>query len=563
MQDRLVISQGLLQIYACYAIAIDDFEMPRLCEVVDQIFSGFDRHMVVVNHHPQGGMSNNISRTHEYMVMLVPYGQDILKGKAKSGDVEYRSFMLSGPGENKSRAGRPNSFYAILLDKKSNMIVGVEPPPGAKENFNKDESEEGYVRRYPISPSGEEKVWCRAYDSAVAGLRNNEIVITDSGTIKLAVDTTEKRFSLMSNWTDSRYNAGPHGTALVANIMGNREAFSYPKSINTVFDAIESMTYQYESPTILDFFAGSGTTAHAVINLNREDNGYRKYILVEMADYFDTVLRPRIAKVVYSNKWKDGKPMARQTGIAHCFKYIRLESYEDTLNNLHFDDNPVREKAVNNNSLFKEDYMLHYLLDVETRGSQSLLNIDAFADPTAYTLKVKKPGSDEYIVRNVDLMETFNYIIGLRVIHTAEPQRFTAQFKRVKDPEAPKGQETKLVLAGKLRQIKNQQSKIKNPDWWFRKIEGWVPADPSNPDNENRENVLIVWRNLSGNMEKDNAVLDEWFRKNRISTRDFEFDTIYVNGSNNLPNLRLDTENWKVRLTEEEFMKRMWNVGGV
>ena len=55
--------------------------------------------------------------------------------------------------------------------------------------------------------------------------------------------------------------------------------------------------------------------------------------------------------------------------------------------------------------------------------------------------------------------------------------------------------------------------------------------------------------------------IDEWFQKNRISTRDFELDTIYVNGSNNLPNLKKDEESWKVRLIEEEFHKRMWESG--
>jgi adenine-specific DNA-methyltransferase len=83
---------------------------------------------------------------------------------------------------------------------------------------------------------------------------------------------------------------------------------------------------------------------------------------------------------------------------------------------------------------------------------------------------------------------------------------------------------------------------------------------PGNPNNGQREKVLIVWRKLTGDIEQDNLMLDEWFQKNRISTRDFEFDTIYVNGSNNLPNLKLDDENWKVRLIEEEFMKRMWSV---
>jgi len=123
----------------------------------------------------------------------------------------------------------------------------------------------------------------------------------------------------------------------------------------------------------------------------------------------------------------------------------------------------------------------------------------------------------------------------------------------------PPEQKTKLVLDGKLQQIKNPKSEISKPVWWFRKVEGWVPKDPANPNNGQREKVLIVWRKLTGDIEQDNLMLDEWFQKNRISTRDFEFDTIYVNGSNNLPNLKLEDENWKVRFIEEEFKKRMWN----
>ena len=78
-----------------------------------------------------------------------------------------------------------------------------------------------------------------------------------------------------------------------------------------------------------------------------------------------------------------------------------------------------------------------------------------------------------------------------------------------------------------------------------------------------REKVLIVGRKLTGDLEKDNLMLDEWLQKNLIGTRDFEFDTIYVNDSNNLSNLKLDDENCKVRLIEEGFHKRMWNGEGV
>ncbi|OQY32630.1 MAG: hypothetical protein B6241_10365 [Spirochaetaceae bacterium 4572_59] len=259
--------------------------------------------------------------------------------------------------------------------------------------------------------------------------------------------------------------------------------------------------------------------------LNREDNGKRKYILVEMGDQFDTVLKPRIQKVIYSTDWKNGKPTTRNTGISHCFKYLRLESYEDTLNNLTFDDNPVRDKVMEKNDTLRQDYMLHYLLDVETKGSQSLLNIDHFADPAAYTLKLKKPGSDEQQTKTIDLIETFNYLIGLRLNHYAAPQSFTADFTRKTDPELPEDQHTKLVLKGKLTLSDTGK-------WWFRK--------------------------LTGNLEEDNLMLDEWFKKFRLSTADFEYDTIYVNGSNNLPNLKQDDENWKVRLIEEEFHKKMW-----
>lgn len=354
-------------------------------------------------------------------------------------------------------------------------------------------------------------------------------------------------------------------------------AFSTQKPIELILRILKASNIKM-GDIALDYFAGSGTTGHAVINLNREDGGKRKYILVEMGDYFDTVLKPRIAKVVYSESWRDGKPAARESGISHCFKYLRLESYEDTLNNLCFDDNPQRQKFVAANPSLKEDYMLHYLLDVETRGSQSLLNIDAFADPTAYTLKVKKPGTDEYIIRPVDLIETFNYLIGLRLEHSSIPQIFQAAFKRIADPELPEDQHTRLVVDGKIKIINREireprEKRDEEPlrdfsafrgskSWYFRKVEGWVPKDPSNPNNGQREKVLIVWRKLTGNIEEDNLMLDEWFQKNRISTRDFEFDTIYVNGSNNLPNLKLDGDNWKVRLIEEEFMKRMWEVEG-
>ena len=89
-----------------------------------------------------------------------------------------------------------------------------------------------------------------------------------------------------------------------------------------------------------------GHTAHAVITINRHDRGKRKYVMVEMGDHFETIIVPRLKKVAYSSDWKDGKPSHRKTGISHGFKIVRLESYEDTLNNLHLRRTPEQEAAL-------------------------------------------------------------------------------------------------------------------------------------------------------------------------------------------------------------------------
>ena len=154
----------------------------------------------------------------------------------------------------------------------------------------------------------------------------------------------------------------------------------------------------------LDFFAGSGTNAHAVINLNRQDGGSRKYILVEMAEYFDTRLKPRIMKVIYAEKWKDAKPVSLESRLSHIIKYQRIESYEDALNNIEFTE---RE-----NSLFDE-HLLSYWLKSETLESPTFLNVAKLKNPFSYQLKIVN--GLQIQTQTVDLPETFNYLLGISV----------------------------------------------------------------------------------------------------------------------------------------------------
>ncbi len=189
-------------------------------------------------------------------------------------------------------------------------------------------------------------------------------------------------------------------------IVGNNE-FTNPKDPDVLGRLIRHISGRADN--VVDFFAGSGSTGHAVIDLNRDDGGDRKYILVEMGEYFETVLKPRIQKVIYSKDWRDGKPVSRE-GTSHAFKYMKLEPYEDALDNVAFTHEREGQEAL---ELYGDDYLLRYMLDFETRDSATLLNVEKLAAPFSYTLRLRD--GEEIREVPVDLPETFAYLLGLRV----------------------------------------------------------------------------------------------------------------------------------------------------
>lgn len=217
--------------------------------------------------------------------------------------------------------------------------------------------------------------------------------------------------------------------------------FDFPKSLHAVESILNLIDYGCKD-LILDFFAGSGTTAHAVLNLNKEDGGTRKYILAEMADYFDTVIKPRIEKVAYSSNWKGGKPQDTD-GQSHMFKYLTLESYEDTLNNIEFSARDSVQK-----SLFDLDgYFLRYMLDVESRESPCRMNHSTLDRPFDYTLARKTASQDNIARMPVDLVETFNYLLGIHVTTLRTKYNGGIKYRVVTGEKASEnGMETYLII---------------------------------------------------------------------------------------------------------------------
>ena len=156
--------------------------------------------------------------------------------------------------------------------------------------------------------------------------------------------------------------------------------------------------------------------------MNREDEGERKFILVEMAEYFDTVILPRIQKVIYTPEWKDGKPKRLPTQeeierSPRLIKVLRLESYEDALHNLITEETLKREgekaKAYKEN-LGADGYRLSYLVRLPLEASASMLNISALDHPFDYHIEVLTEQGPK--TETVDLVETFNFLYGLHVL---------------------------------------------------------------------------------------------------------------------------------------------------
>jgi adenine-specific DNA-methyltransferase len=540
--DRVSLVGNLRSDDAVFVCAIDENEQEKLGLLLDGIFPTDERVCVSVVHNPRGIQGGGFSFTHEYAYFLHRRGLSL--GLRELDDEKSKPLMKTG-SESERDTGK-NCFYPILLRDDKVVGFGDVPTDTWHPGSAVIKKPDGIAEVWPISTTDDlERKWRYARQSieSVAG----QLEIRPGRDGNPVVYLSKNYESYRTVWNDAEFNAAEYGSTLLRNIIGDKKQFSFPKSIWTVWHSLKAARVGKED-IALDFFAGSGTTGHAVINLNREDGGRRKFILVEMGDYFDTVLLPRLKKITFSPEWKDGKPVGIPSSDdlergPRVIKVIRLESYEDSLNNLETSRNADQQGLLDLASAqgadgLKEQYLLRYMLDVETRGSQSLLNVQAFSDPTAYKLKVKRPGSDESREVNVDLLETFNWLIGLTVQHIAAPQVFSAETERDK--------EGRLQIKGRLKQD------AAGPHW-FRTVTGTTP--------EGRK-ALIIWRKLTGNAEQDNLVLDAWFTRQAYSSKDTEFGLIYVNGDNNLENLKAPDETWKVRLIEEDFHRLMFDTEG-
>ncbi len=501
MENRIASSYSLLSNLGIYMVHIDENEYENLFQLFSSYKLSNSGTIIWDKRNPMNG-GDGIANQHEYILcfcngqtMIVKRNKTIASILSKSKELikqhggvnEFsRKAFSSWLNSNQDLSGGETAYRYI--DDDGNVYRGVSlraPEPRKDPKFHTPLIHPVTKKPCATPPNG----FSRTPETLANMVANGEILFGEDETTQpqqkkiLSMDAERQFTSIIQDAKKGKFYTDQ---------LGLEFPYCHPVSLYEELIGLDNLQF---GDFILDYFAGSATTGHATIKLNREDNGNRKYILVEMGTYFNTVTKPRIQKVIYSDNWKSGKPQDK-AGISQIFKYQVLESYEDTLNNLYLQS----KVELDFNGKAKEEYLLQYMLELESRDH--LFNLEMFRKPFDYQLKVTE--NNELKPTKIDLVETFNYLIGL----------YVSKIQRVKDIK---------VVEGTTR------TGIK---------------------------TLVIWRDLETTTHDD---VEKLLQRFYDSQRTKEFQQIYINGDHHLENFRSEGDQFKIKLIEETFFKKMFN----
>lgn len=351
MRNRLEAGKQLLRDDGFIAIAIDHFEIGYLLVLSDEIFGEENRLGIIsVVNNPMGrNQAKYFSTINDFMIVYAKKGtsakfnnvildEAVLKTFNKEdekGKYKLKNFVRVGGGDANLRKNKKSFWYPLYVDKHLKIIT-TEP--------RKD-----YFEVYPITNSGQERTWKLSKPSAekilgelIAIKENEKIVIYE----KYRIDKGQK---VPTVWSDKKYNANHQGIRLLEKIIGNQN-FSFPKSLYTVLDTLKIMTS--DDDIVLDFHAGSGTTGHATLVLNKEDGGNRKFILVEQLDEHIEICNERNQKVL------------AQENIDDSFIYFELAKWNETAKEKILEAKNLKELESFFDEMY-ERYFLNYNLKIK------------------------------------------------------------------------------------------------------------------------------------------------------------------------------------------------------
>lgn len=297
IKNRLEIAKELMKNNGSLIVAIDENEQCHLGVLLKEMFTEHEVHCITIVHNPRGIQGTNFSYTHEYAFFVIPKDKKTITDRVvDEADIDWRNLRDNG-GESE-RSDAKNCFYGIIVE--DGRVVGftdVVPTEIDPEGQNVEGPAAGQVTVYPIDPAGIQRKWRYARQSVE---EVQSLLRAKKTKGRFEIELGKNFGTYRTVWQDSRYDANEYGTKLIKALVPNCE-FAFPKSLWNVYDCLYSVVGKNKEAIVLDFFGGSGTTAHAVLELNKNDGGNRKFILTEQMHYVEKVTAPRVHQVMINN----------------------------------------------------------------------------------------------------------------------------------------------------------------------------------------------------------------------------------------------------------------------
>lgn len=354
MEKRLKLAKKLLNPNDSVLICtIDEKEYLHLGCLLEELFPDASISMVstIINRH--GSMRfSEFTRVNEY-IFFIRFGKAIIGQKliknTKNTSIHWHSLRRSGTSQGNFRSGRPGLFYPIYINNKTKTVELVGKSLALGEDINDITQIEGCSTVLPIREDGREGCWALEPNTTKSYIKKGyfkvgryqpdkkqtySLTYLQNGTIKniesgyIDIDGYEKDGSIIASasknkivmetnqWDFTSHDATEYGTNLLTKLIGGK--FNYPKSLYAVFDCLSYSCFNKPNALILDFFAGSGTTLHAVNLLNAEDNGNRRCIMVTNNEVSD-----KEAKQLIKSGFKPGDSEWERLGIARHITWPR------------------------------------------------------------------------------------------------------------------------------------------------------------------------------------------------------------------------------------------------
>jgi len=370
MNERLLIAKKLLKSDGVMICAIDENELATLILLFEEVFGlEYKIDIICIVHNPRGVQGNNFSYTNEYALFVYKKGLSVIEPREiQDEEIDWRD--LRDNGHESLRTDAANCFYSINVNKNLE-IVGFGPNKTRDESFHPKKNEtdkDSIVSIYPIDKEGVERKWRYSLES-VGKIKHLLRVkkIKDQYDIELG-----KNFGTYKTvWTDKKYDSNENGTKIINDIVPSND-FDFPKSLYNVYDCLYSVIKNKPKAVVLDFFAGSGTTGHAVLLMNKLIGGERNFILCTNNDIGDKREKEFIEK--HPDK-ADNKKIDKSSkeylvyeekyGIASSITYPRIANVIKGYNSKSGLKTILYEEKLSSNLLFNDNKLNSLKKEVE------------------------------------------------------------------------------------------------------------------------------------------------------------------------------------------------------